>query len=140
MTEQKKSKSKKSTEFCSAVVKSGRIQHFACMKRAVAVHAKRGFCKKHAPAFETFDVFRIAHHDGSVERVQVFQPPGSISYHVVNPRDRRYSRTLWPGNWYRSIAAARKAPLKQAQEAMRDAKKRLAECQKTLQKIRSHKS
>lgn len=126
----------KRTDFCSAVVKSRRT-HFACMKPAVAVHASRGFCKEHAPAFKTFYVFRIG-RDGSIEKVLVFQPPNiTHSFNVVSPSDRKYGSTLWGSEWHRSVRAARLFPLKKAAERVREAKKDLADCIRDLKKIRA---
>lgn len=124
----------KSTEFCSAVIKSRRV-HFACMKPSVAVHAKRGFCKEHAPAFETFYVYNIG-NDGTVSKVLVFQQPGNNhTFHVVSPSDRTYGSTLWGSRWHRSLREAQNAPLKYARQAVRTAEEDLKRRKAELKKV-----
>lgn len=126
----------KPTDFCSAVIRSRRV-HFACMAPAVAVHAKRGFCKEHAPAFETFFLFRID-RGGEVEKVLVFQPPGSSgSFCVVSPSDKIYGSRVYGGQWHRTLKAAQSAPLTYALERVAEARRDLAARLLDLKNVRS---
>lgn len=142
----KKSPKLKPTEFCSAAVGRG-YDVYACMRPATAVHGGRGFCPKHAPAQETFFVYRVHVEDMRVEQVLVSQIPGSNAFHVVNPKDRRCGATLWPkayeaagdefdrNHWFRTFAAARAARLKDVRSDVRYAEKELAARKRELRQV-----
>ena len=134
MTQKRKKKSSKPTEFCSAAVGRG-YDVYACMRPATAVHGGRGFCAKHAPAQKTFFVYRVHVEDVKVEQVLVSQIPGSNAFHVVNPKDRRCGATLWPNRWFRTFAAARAARLKEVRSDVRFAENELAARKQELQQV-----